>query len=78
MPEVADAVGPQRLKWMHGLYGTHEGETCGTCKHFWRQTYHRKVYFKCRMTRISRGPGTDWRVGWAACGRWERRDEDGE
>jgi hypothetical protein len=67
---------PQRIRAMHATYGTNPGERCGTCRHLVCKHYNKR-YYKCDQTRQSNGPGTDWRVSWDACGRWEPR-EDGE
>jgi hypothetical protein len=43
------------------------GETCGTCVHSrknWR-------FWKCELVELTFGPGTDIRVSWPACQRWE-------
>lgn len=66
----AIAAYPERLRVMHLRFGTCPGHTCGTCRHFVRLSYHRP-YYKCDLTAITHGPGTDWRVRWPACGRWE-------
>lgn len=47
------------------------GETCGTCDHLERETYHGKTYLKCRLTKRTRGAGTDVRAKWPACRFWE-------
>jgi hypothetical protein len=65
---------PERMGWMFKLYGRHPGETCKTCAHLVRDHYRDKNYLKCNMTRQTRGPGTDWRAGWPACGRWEKAE----
>lgn len=45
------------------------GETCGTCVHLVR-AWGRRTYFKCALSRQSRGPATDTRVSWPACTGW--------
>ncbi len=50
-----------------------EGAKCKDCTHL---DYHRpslKRYYKCLLRKITAGPGTDHRVGWRACGKWETR-----
>lgn len=45
-------------------------ETCGTCAHsHWVRMGNK--YFKCSMNETS-GPGTDIRVWWPACTKWEK------
>ena len=60
---------PDRLLRMHRLHGHGGGLKCGTCLHCLRFDYHRRVYFKCELSHISHGAGTDWRVSWPACGK---------
>jgi len=45
------------------------GETCGTCAH---HVVHlrNKVWHKCDL-RFTFGPGTDLRISWPACVKWE-------
>lgn len=66
---------PQRIKTMHSIYGVIENEKCGDCKFFERFHYHNKLYFKCSKTKITHGAGTDWRVNWQACGKFEIRED---
>jgi hypothetical protein len=47
------------------------GETCGSCQNCYRVEFS-KVYWKCRLVKATRGPGTDIRRKWAACSRWEK------
>ncbi len=53
-------------------YGTTEGKKCKTCKLLY---YHEmsKRYYKCRLRKFTHGPGTDHRVNWPACGKYEER-----
>lgn len=48
------------------------GETCGSCKHIYRNQ-QAKVYLKCALTRAcwTGGGKTDIRARWAACSKWE-------
>ena len=51
------------------------GETCGTCKHRYANMLRSgRKFFKCKLLKPSRGPGTDIRVKTPACARWERAD----
>lgn len=43
---------------------------CGTCKHLHRRRLA-KVYLKCALSTMSRGPASDIRVKWRGCQRWE-------
>lgn len=49
------------------------GETCGSCKHLYRNRMA-KTYLKCGLMRAhwTGGAGTDVRAGDAACRRWEK------
>lgn len=46
------------------------GETCGTCRH---ARYHEtaKRYWKCALVKSTSGPGTDIRLKWPACSKWQ-------
>ena len=69
---------PQRLRIMHQMYGKAEGEMCGTCIHLESHRHNRTNYFKCDLTRITCGPGTDWRKKWPACGMHDKRTKPGD
>lgn len=45
-------------------------ETCGTCKHTFAHTIS-KTYWKCRLVRMTHGPGTDVKKKRPACEKWE-------
>jgi hypothetical protein len=60
---------------MVALYGSGPaGATCGQCRHLIGRQFSGK-YFKCRFGPQSRGPATDWRARWSACGKFEPRGE---
>lgn len=50
--------------------GITEGKKCKTCRHLIRKRYS-KVYYKCAFRGNTNGPGTDHRVNWPACGKYE-------
>jgi len=52
-----------------------DGKQCGTCAHFVRGRHHDAVYFKCRLRGLTHGPGTDHRVRWPACVKYEEVGE---
>ena len=52
-----------------------KGETCRTCAHS-RCVRLAKVYHKCALVKATGGPGTDIRLKWAACSRFEKRKEE--
>jgi len=64
---------PRRIVEMHRMYGVCEGRQCATCRHLIRVQPGQNTYLKCELTMITRGPGSDWRAGWPACGKWEAR-----
>lgn len=47
------------------------GETCGTCTHAYRTQHGRRSYWKCDLVEETNGPGTDLRISWPACIRWQ-------
>ena len=53
------------------------GETCGSCVHAEGFRYRRRTYWKCpTVGGLTHGPGTDLRLKWPACNRWEPRPEE--
>jgi hypothetical protein len=52
-----------------------EGETCGSCRHLFRNVMS-KTYLKCELNRAkwTGGAGTDVRAGDASCSKWERKE----
>ena len=63
----------RRHQEMIRLYGLCEGRHCRSCAHLILVQPGQNRYFKCDLTVITRGPGSDWRAGWEACGKWEER-----
>ena len=49
------------------------GETCGTCVHAIVQRHNRRNYWKCDLMPITAGAGSDIRISWPACTKWEDR-----
>jgi hypothetical protein len=47
-----------------------EGVTCKTCVHLFYHTYSRR-FWKCDLRVLTHGRGSDHRVRWPACGRYE-------
>lgn len=52
-----------------------EGETCRTCEHIERVSYHDRVYLKCGLVEWTHGPGTDIRAKSPACSKWEKKSD---
>ena len=53
------------------LYGFHKGAKCKTWVHLYLQGGVSGRYYKCDLRKNTRGPGTDHRVRWDACGKYE-------
>jgi hypothetical protein len=47
-----------------------EGKTCATCKRIYVRRLA-KNYWKCSLRPDTRGGGSDHRLSWAACSKWE-------
>lgn len=68
----------ERVRWASGnpmlaaLGAGPDGAQCGSCVHLLRLPYHGKTYIKCRLRGITHGTGTDHRVRWPACAKYER------
>ncbi len=52
-----------------------EGKTCKRCQHLFA-VEHGHRYYKCDLRKLTKGPGSDHRVRWPACGRYEEREGD--
>lgn len=48
------------------------GRSCKTCSHLYAHR-HSRVYYKCDFRKDTHGPGSDHRVNWPACGKYERK-----
>ena len=59
---------------MRALYGVQPTSHCGECASLVRQGDCQGRFLKCRLSKITRGPGTDWRAGWIACGQFRPRE----
>lgn len=46
------------------------GKKCGTCSHH-VSTGGSRAYHKCDLFKMTHGPGSDIRVGWPACVKWQ-------
>lgn len=63
------------MKLMHKVYGRTEGKRCRTCRHLVGHEWSR-IYWKCDLTRMSRGAKTDWGRSWPACGKYEEEEDE--
>lgn len=79
---ILNPIGHDRARTPGGKSGHHmppgtgpEGETCGTCRHLFRNRMS-KVYLKCLREehRWTGGAKTDVRKRDAACGGWEKAE----
>ena len=70
----------RRIEFMHATWGRRptpacgKPDTCGLCKHLYRKKFS-STYFKCNLYGNTNGEGTDWRLHWTACGKFEQRKE---
>jgi hypothetical protein len=59
---------------MRDAYGAGpDGATCGGCFWLMREEHNAGGYLKCKKHGSTRGPGTDHRAKWPACGLYEAR-----
>lgn len=45
--------------------------TCGDCDHHVAREWHRRMYHKCGLVPVTNGAGSDIRLSWPACDRFE-------
>lgn len=48
------------------------GKKCKECKFLLRLYHHNKTYIKCEKRGVTHGKGTDYRVRWEACSKFEQ------
>ena len=66
---------PGRLREMHNIHGEGPaGALCGACRNLLTVSRARD-YSKCYMSRVTSGPGSDWRKSWPACGAFAEGDQ---
>ncbi len=70
LPAAAEPP-PARIAGMYRVHGIIADKRCKTCTHLVFRQPGRTRYYKCDLAQLSWGPGTDWRTGYTACGRWE-------
>ena len=63
----------KKISAMHKVYGRFTGVTCRTCLHLVAHCNGdcTRVWYKCKMYGESSGEGTDWRIGYEACGAFK-------
>lgn len=65
-------MGKGKINPCLALYGKGpEGKRCKECKLCYQ---HHGKYFKCELRGFTRGPGTDHRANWPACGKFQPED----
>ena len=66
----------RKIDLMHKLFGLspNDGETCKTCQHLIEVGNNRK-YYKCFCYGNTHSEASDWRVGYRACGNYNRHYE---
>ena len=56
------------------LYGPGpDGKTCKDCSRLYARRFS-KTYYKCELRRCTCGPGTDHRVRWNACAKFQEEE----
>jgi hypothetical protein len=53
------------------------GAKCKTCKYLLYKHRTRR-YYKCHFRYITSGPGSDHKINWPACGKYEKALENGQ
>jgi hypothetical protein len=48
-----------------------EGVKCKNCIHLYAKVYHPNRYYKCDFRKDTNGAGTDHRVNWQSCRKYE-------
>lgn len=59
------------------LYGAGpESKTCRQCSQIAGIRGASKTFFKCKLRKATHGSGTDHKISWPACARFEQRSGD--
>jgi hypothetical protein len=59
------------------LYGIDpQGRKCKDCKNLTKYYYHGYTYIKCDLRKLTHGKGSDHRVKWDACKRFEQEEDE--
>ena len=70
--EDANRMNPRSVNPCVDLYGPAEPpRNCGGCKHLIKRGGGTRAYYKCDLRKMTKGPGTDHRVHWPACAKWQ-------
>lgn len=64
--------GTYRFNPLIAVYGKTEGKKCKDCSHLYSKEFANK-YYKCDLRKDTNGPGTDHRINWNACGKYEKK-----
>ena len=62
----------RKIELMHSFFGKTNGMRCKDCNNLIRRFYHARAYCKCLCYGDSYSEATDWRVGYTACGLYNK------
>ena len=62
----------RKIEAMHQLFGVIPWEKCKDCPHIVRYDYRGFRGYKCCIYGESHSEATDWRIGWTACGAFDK------
>jgi hypothetical protein len=63
---------PEALNPCVRLFGRGpDGTICKTCRHLFSHRPGKKRFYKCDLRECTNGPGSDHRVRWPACAKYE-------
>jgi hypothetical protein len=68
-PPRKRSANPMVRTWGEGPAGV----ACAKCSHLFARQFAGR-YYKCDLRKLSNGPGTDHRVNWPACAKFEPCD----
>lgn len=72
LDELHDAPRAKKQNPMVRAFGPGpEGARCRDCRHLRMKSFAR-TYYKCNLRVDTNGPGTDHRVRWPACAKFEK------
>jgi hypothetical protein len=61
-----------KIQQMHREYGAKNNEACRNCRNLETHIYGGNVYRKCAAYGVSSSVATDWRLGYVACGLFNK------
>jgi hypothetical protein len=70
------APAPKKGNPCIALYGEGPaGCCCKSCMHLVSHRPGKRRFYKCALRKITHGPGSDHRVGWPACAKYEETEK---